>query len=75
MRLLIAKPAIAGTVMYIPKLSTITEIPSPKTCDSLPSSANVIIDKVEIIGVSVSFTASLNNGLSRSKSAITGENE
>ena len=75
MRLFIANPAIAGTAIYIPKLSTITEIPNPKTCDSLPSTANVIIDKLEIIRVSVSFTTTLIIGLSRSKSAIMGENE
>ena len=52
-----------------------TEIPNPNTEDSEPSSANVMIESVESIGVMNSFTASLNTGLSLSMSAIAGENE
>ena len=46
---------------YIPRLSTITEIPILKTSDS--DSAFSISDSVEIIGVIASLTASLNIGM------------
>ena len=59
--------------MYIPKFNAITESPSPKTSDSV--SALSIIAKVESIGVKPAFTISLKTGLSRSKSAMYGENE
>jgi len=64
---------IAGTAIYIPKFSTITEIPTTKTSDS--ESAFSISDSVEIIGVIVSLTASLNIGCSLSISAMVGEKE
>ena len=38
-------PIIAGAAIYIPKFKAITEIPNPKTSDSEPSSANVIIER------------------------------
>ena len=69
----ILNPTNAGAVTYIPKFNAITD--NPSTCDSDPVSANVINERVEIIGVIVIFTASLNNGFSLSQSAITGENE
>ena len=65
----------AGAAIYIPKLSAITEIPSPRTSTSEPSSANVIIDSVETIGVIKALTISWNIGFSLSISAIVGENE
>ena len=65
----------AGPVTYIPKFSAMTEIPNPNTEDSEPSSANVIIDRVESIGVMNSLIASRSVGFSRSMSAIAGENE
>ena len=40
-------PINAGAAIYIPKFKAITEIPSPKTSASEPSSAKVIIDNVE----------------------------
>ena len=46
---------------------------SPNTSDS--DSALSMIDKVDSIGVIATFTASLNNGCSLSKSAMYGENE
>ena len=61
--------------MYMPKFNAITDIPSPNTEDSEPSSASVMIDRVESIGVINNFTPSLNTGFSRSQSAIVGENE
>ena len=64
---------IAGTPKYMPKLSAITEIPSPRTSDS--EFAFSISDKLEIIGVIASFTASLNIGCSLSMSAIVGLKE
>ena len=42
--------------MYIPKLSAMTDNPSPKTSDS--ESAFCINDNVEIIGVIANLTAS-----------------
>ena len=51
------------------------EIPNPNTSSSLPSSANDIIDKVEIIGVINTLTASLNTGFSLSQPATVGANE
>ena len=63
----------AGSPMYIPRFNAITESPSPNT--SLSVSALSMIAKVEIIGVIASFTASLNNGCSLSKSAMYGEKE
>ena len=70
---LIPTTAIAGIPRYIPKFNAITEIPILKTSDSV--SAFSIRERVEIIGVIASFTASLNNGCSLSMSAIVGENE
>ena len=64
---------IAGTAIYIPKFSTITEIPTPKTSDS--DSAFSIRDNELIIGVIASFTASLNIGCSLSMSAMVGLKE
>ena len=55
---------IAGTAIYIPKFSAITDIPTPKTSDS--DSAFSISDSVEIIGVIASLTASLKYGFSLS---------
>ncbi len=54
----IVNPTAVGAAIYIPKLSTITEIPSPKTSASFPSSAKAIIDRVDIIGVINALTAS-----------------
>ena len=62
----------AGNPMYIPKFNAMTESPSPKTSDSV--SAFSMIANVESIGVNPAFTISLNTGLSRSMSAIVGEN-
>ena len=64
---------MAGTPRYIAKFSAITEIPIPKTSDS--DSAFSISDKLEIIGVIASLTASLNIGCSLSMSAIDGLKE
>lgn len=64
-----------GAATYIPRLSAITEIPSPSTSASEPSSARAIIDNVEIIGVMNALTASWNKGFSLSMSAIEGANE
>ena len=61
---LIAKPTTAGATTYIPKFKAITNEPKPNTCGSDPSSASVIIDSVEIIGVMKIFTVSLNTGFS-----------
>ena len=61
--------------MYSPKFNAITEIPNPNTSASELPSANVIIDREEIIGVMNALTVCWNNGFSLSKSAITGENE
>ena len=61
----------AGSPMYIPKFSAITE--SPRTSDS--DSAFSMIAKVESIGVKPAFTISLKIGLSRSMSAMYGQNE
>ena len=63
----------AGSPMYIPRFNAITERPSPRTSDS--ESAFCMIANDEIIGVIASLTASLNSGLSRSMSAMYGENE
>ena len=63
----------AGSAMYIPRLSAITDSPSPRTSDS--EFAFSMIDNDESIGVNPTFTTSLNIGLSLSMSAITGENE
>ena len=60
--------------MYIPKLSAITEIPSPKTSNSESPSDSVIIDKVETMGVINALTVSWNIRFSLSMSAIIGEN-
>ena len=49
--------------MYIPKLSAITDNPSPKTSDS--ELAFSIIANVESIGVNPAFTISLKTGFSR----------
>lgn len=46
MYFLITKTVLIGDATYIPRLRTITEIPSPNTCNSEPSSAMVIMDKV-----------------------------
>ncbi len=59
----------------MPKFNAITDIPKPNTCASFPSSASVIMDKVEIIGVIKTLTASWNTGFSLSISAIVGEKE
>ena len=64
---------IAGTAIYIPKFSAITDIPTPKTSDSV--SALSINDSVEIIGVIASLTASLNSGGYLSISAMVGLKE
>ena len=48
--LLTLKPIIAGAAMYIPKFNAMTEIPNPNTDDSEPSSASVMIDRVDNIG-------------------------
>ena len=63
----------AGSPRYIPRFSAITDSPSPRTSDS--ESAFSMIDNDDNIGVNPSFTTSLNIGLSRSMSAIVGENE
>ena len=63
----------AGNPMYIPKFNAITDSPSPNTSDS--DSALSMIAKVESIGVKPAFTISLKIGLSRSMSAMYGENE
>ena len=63
----------AGSPMYIPRFNAITESPSPRTSDSV--SALSMIAKVDNIGVKPAFTISLKTGLSRSKSAMYGENE
>ena len=63
----------AGSAMYIPRFSAITESPSPRTSDS--EFAFSMIDNDESIGVRPSLTASLKIGLSRCMSAIVGENE
>ena len=63
----------AGSPMYIPRFSAMTESPSPRTSDS--ESAFSMIARDESIGVNPSLTASLNSGLSRSMSAMYGENE
>ena len=62
----------AGSPIYIPKLSAITDNPNPRTSDSDPAFS--IIPKVDNNGVNPSLIASLNIGLSRSMSAIVGEN-
>ena len=54
----------AGSPRYIPRLSAITESPSPKTSDS--DSAFSMIANVESIGVNPSFTIYLKTGFSRS---------
>jgi hypothetical protein len=54
----------AGTPRYIPMFNMITDNPIPKTSDS--EFAFSISDSDEIIGVIAIFTASLNNGFSRS---------
>jgi len=61
----------AGTPRYIPRFSAITESPSPRTSDS--EFAFSMIDKLDSIGVSPSFTTSLNIGFSLSMSAIAGK--
>ena len=66
---------IAGATKYIPMFNAITESPNPNTLASEPSSANVIIERVESIGVIAIFTTSLNAGFSLSQSAICGEKE
>ena len=63
----------AGSPMYIPRFNAMTESPSPRTSDS--ESAFSMIARDESIGVNPSLTASLNSGLSRSMSAMYGENE
>ena len=63
----------AGSAMYIPRFSAITESPSPRTSDS--EFAFSMIANDESIGVNPSLTASLNIGFSLSMSAIAGENE
>ena len=63
----------AGSAMYIPRFSAITESPSPRTSDS--ESAPSIRDSDDSIGVNPTFTISLSIGLSRCMSAIVGENE
>ena len=63
----------AGMPTYIPRFNAIIEIPILKTSDS--DSAFSINDRVEIIGVIASLTASLNTGDSLSQSAIVGEKE
>ena len=61
--------------MYMPKFNAITDMPKPNTWASFPSSASVIMDKVEIIGVIKTRTTSWNTGFSLSISAIVGEKE
>ena len=68
-------PTAAGAARYKPTFRAITEIPNPKTCASFPSSAKVIIDKLDIIGVMNALTVSWKIGFSRSISAMVGENE
>ena len=51
---------MAGTAIYIPKFSAITEIPILKTSDS--DSAFSIRERVEIVGVIASLTVSLKYG-------------
>jgi hypothetical protein len=68
-------PTKAGAAIYIPKLSIITETPSPNTSTSEPVSAKVIMDSEEIIGVINALTTSWNIGFALSMSAIVGENE
>ena len=63
----------AGIPIYIPRFNAITDSPNPKTSDS--EFAFSIRDRVVIIGVIASFTASLNIGDSRSQSAIVGLKE
>ncbi len=67
------KMTIAGATKYIPIFIRITPIPYPRISDS--DSAYSMIDSDDNYGVIPSFTASLNAGLSLSKSAIVGENE
>ena len=64
---------MAGTPRYIAKFNAMTESPSPRTSDS--ELAFSIKDNDESIGVNPAFTISLNIGLSRSMSAMYGENE
>ena len=59
--------------MYIPKFSAITDNPNPRTSDS--EFAFSMIANDDNIGVNPTFTISLNSGLSRSMSAMYGENE
>jgi hypothetical protein len=61
---LIPITTIAGTPRYIPMFSMITDSPSDMTSDS--EFALSISDKLEIIGVIASLTASLNSGFSLS---------
>jgi len=63
----------AGSAMYIPRFSAITESPSPRTSDS--ESAFSIIANQDNIGVNPTLTTSLNIGFSLSMSAIVGEKE
>ena len=63
----------AGSAMYIPRFSAITESPSPRTSDS--ESALSMIANDETLESDPSFTTSLNIGFSLSMSAIAGENE
>ena len=64
---------IIGNPIYIPRFNAITESPNPRTSDSV--SALSMMDSVLIIGVKPAFTISLKTGLSRSMSAMYGENE
>ena len=59
--------------MYIPKLSAITDNPSPRTSDS--ESAFSMIANDDNIGDNTSYRLSLDIGFSRSMSAMYGENE
>ena len=63
----------AGSAMYIPRFSAITDSPSTRTSDS--EFAFSMIDNEDHSGGSTSLTASLNIGCSLSMSAIIGENE
>ena len=74
MRRWIVNPASAGATTYMPRLSAITDIPKPRTSASEPTSAKVMMDKVDNMGVMNNLTASRNIGFSRSASAIAGEN-
>ena len=64
---------MAGTPRYIPSLMQLLTVQVPDTSDS--EFALSIRDNDDSIGVSPTFTISLNIGCSRSMSAIAGENE